>query len=145
MSRRKRGWRKAPVSGPRVAWRKPLPDRYTHVSYQQVIAKRSIISNNITLPTTPTYQRLSLRVNEGYFVDARASTASMYFGKTFSVNTSGLIMTNERPCGNHATTSERDSLFKIAIRRWGKISRLCTWRLEGEVVLLSSSSISTTR
>ena len=64
-------------------------------------------------------------MNEGYFVvEVRVSTAGRYLGSTFSVKTSGRMMTNERPCGNQVTTSPKVLSFSIAMRRCGKISRL---------------------
>jgi hypothetical protein len=63
-------------------------------------------------------------VKDAYLGDPRASTGGKYFGKILTVNTSGRMMTNERPCGSQVIMSDRDDSLKIARRRCGNMSRL---------------------
>jgi len=90
-------------------------------------------------------------VKEGYFVEPRASTGGKYFGRTFSVNTSGRMITKERPCGNHVTISLNEVSFKVFRRRSGKVplvavdSRDDFEDCDGFAFWLSSSSLTRVR
>ena len=53
---------------------------------------------------------------------ARESMAGMYLGSTCSVNMSGRIITNDRPCGSQVTISERAGSHRISMSFCGKIS-----------------------
>lgn len=99
-------------------------------------ALRRRVHSNKVVATEQTYQRFNFLVKEGYFVEHRASGDGKYVGITFSANTSGLIITKERPCGSQVIISERDASFRIDMRRSGKISRLL--RVLSSVELLVS-------
>jgi hypothetical protein len=70
-----------------------------------------------------THHRLSFLVKEGYFVLALESTGGKYFGNTSSVKISGLMITNDRPCGSHEITSDNEESERISTSLSGKISR----------------------
>lgn len=78
-----------------------------------------------------TYQRFSLRVKDGYFVeivvdetgDVRLGSGAIYFGNIDSMKMSGRTIMKERPFGSHEITSDETSLsFNIASKRWGNVS-----------------------
>lgn len=119
------------TKAPERLWNNPIKKT------ERVRSERAGVKDNVKLnhqTSLPTYHRFSFLVKEGYFValpltlPLRAATSTAggkYLGKTCSVKTSGRIITNERPCGNQDTMSDRLVSLRMANNRCGKISRCC--------------------
>lgn len=93
-----------------------------------------------------TYHRFSFRVKDGYLVELRESRGGKYCGRTFSVKTSGRMITKDRPWGSHETISDSAESLRIAMSLWGNVSRFAESE-DGENLrarLVESSSLSLT-